>query len=182
MRLGIRKEDKRKFYLPDDCQPDGSKDKFYFEVRTMTRGEAQRALSEAVTQTYKQPKSLRNRKKREEDEDVSRKIRLDVVQNRQWGAALVGFVLPMIDGNKVHDSYKSKMSKEDMLEILEMVDEELASYIDTAIDVMQGVIPDKDKLEDLAEIGVTRELLGISQGDEEVAETYSDPTTSGEPA
>jgi hypothetical protein len=93
----------------------------------------------------------------------------------------VGFILPDDNAQGYTTTYtEPPMSKGKMMEFLDMCDEDLELYIDTAIDVMQGAIPDEDVMQKLAKIGVFSEHLNLTSADFEGQEKTEDPLVSGE--
>jgi len=165
--MRLRKETQRKFYLPGSTE-------YWFEVRTLKKRQRERAISGAFTDTTKRPLTEKSRKKYEEadEEEVQRQIRIDQITDAEWGAAIAGFYLPGEDG-----PVSSKgMQRDQILDVLDMVDEDLSDYIDAAITVMQGGVLRPKMLEHLAEIKVTPEMLGINENEVE------DPLVSGENA
>jgi hypothetical protein len=177
--MRIRKPKTRKFYaIPGN-------DRYYFELRTINNDVREKALSNSIEQTMKQPLSDRASEqfKKADEIEVTHKTRADLMIKSELLESVVGYIMPDDEGGEVRSKDSNGISKspEDMYqELYNSSDNELQFYIRQAMDVMFGDIPEGDDLARLNKMGITLEMMGFKEADTIPLE--ENPTTSGDSA
>jgi len=171
--MRIRKSRTQKFYIEADNS------ELFIELRTIPKSVTTQAVGLATEQRIEQPTTSEGIKKlRAKDSiEIKQTIKADLVYRHELKASIVSFALP---GENDEIITSKGMSPDQMVDFLDMVDDDLDYVISQSVDIMQGNYPDSRDWARLEKMGVTPQMMGLS--DSEAKFPVEDPLVLGNDA